>query len=172
MFSKSWPFIWLFELSSAHMSFLSSSADSSTCRPWPMLPWIPHWAGGIMFTLCFRGKFHEWNLPCVETPLGYSLLTRTQHYCPQLGLVSRCSHKKAKGSVFWGGRARWKGRDYLSALSSALRIPAGLRHYFWFHRIPGLWSHGGQPLLSHQFLPLHLSFISLFSPDWCSYSTF
>lgn len=87
IFFKSWPFVWFLN-SHLPMSFLSSLADSSMCRLWPMSPWNPDWTGGIMFTLCFMQRRISWvpNLPTVAvwyegTPLMGSLLTQTQLCC-------------------------------------------------------------------------------------------
>lgn len=85
IFFKSWPFVWFLN---SHLPtyFLSSSADSSMCRPWPMPLWNPHWTEGIIFTLCFKQRrIYECQIcPTVAvwykgTPLmGCLLLTQTQ----------------------------------------------------------------------------------------------
>lgn len=140
MFSKSWPFIWLFELSSAHMSFLSSSADSSMCRPWPTPPWIPHWAGEIMFTLCFRGEFQQYQIcsifaACyVETHLVGCPCHSNTALLP-LSSVQVLS-PKSKEECLLRGQSQVEGRGLFECLVTCSQDPpVGLSHYFWFHRI-------------------------------------
>lgn len=112
-------------------------------------------------------EFHEYQT-CPIVAIWYEgtqlvdcpLLTQIQLCClPQLCLLFRSSYQKST-SICWEGRARKKGRDYLSAFSPALRIPAGLSKHFLFHWMSELWSHLVQPLLLHHLHPL------------CSFCTF
>lgn len=162
IFFKSWPFVWFLN-SHLPMYFLSSSADSSMCRPWPMPLWNPHWTGGIIFTLCFKQRRILWvpNLPysCSliwgDSTYGLSSSHSDTALLPALALSSvQMLLPKSKKEHLLRGRARKKGRDYLSAFSHVLRIPAELSKHFLFHRISELWSHLFQLLLLYDLHPL------------------
>lgn len=172
MFSKSWPF---YGYLNSHLPICLFSPPQLTlpCAshvlcllgfPTELEDYVP-----FMFQ---TGEFHEFQTCPIFAAwyvgtllMGCPLLTQTQHCHPQLCLLFWCFHQKGGRSICWEGRAREKGRDYLSVFSSALRIPTELSKQFWFHRISELWSHLVQPLLSRHTSPhpLHSCFIPLCS---------